>query len=67
MSVCSGTTLATFGWLVSGTSWTVGFALLALPALAAAAILRRVPEPAQAYAGAGSRTKPAISSASRSG
>ncbi len=45
MSVFSGTTLATFGWLVAGTSWTLAFGLLALPALGAAALLRRVPEP----------------------
>src|SRR4051812_43455604 len=50
MSVVSGTTLATFGWLVSGTSWALGFGLLALPALGAHAMLRRVPEPAAAIA-----------------
>ena len=46
MSVFSGATLATFGWLVSGTSWSLGFALLAVPALGAGALLLRVPEPA---------------------
>ena len=50
MSVVSGTTLATFGWLVSGTSWAIGFGLLALPALGAHAMLRRVPEPAASLA-----------------
>ena len=45
ISVFSGTTLATFGWLVSGTSWAFGFAFLALPSLGAAALLGRVPEP----------------------
>ena len=48
MSVVSGTTLATFGWLVSTSSWSLGFALLALPALGATALLRRVPEPGTA-------------------
>jgi len=47
MSVVSGATLAGFGWLVSASSWTFGFALLALPALAARALLARVPEPAR--------------------
>jgi sugar phosphate permease len=45
MSAISGTTLATFGWLVTASSWAAGFALLALPALGASLLLRRVPEP----------------------
>lgn len=50
MSVFSGTTLATFGWLVSGTSWALGFGVLALPAIGAGVLLRRVPEPAASAA-----------------
>lgn len=45
MSAISGTTLATFGWLITASSWAAAFALLALPALAASVVLARVPEP----------------------